>query len=70
MNDILTMARWSSEDYHTAKLDLKLKIDFRNNFILAAFEEGIRQKEIAEHCGLTESRVKHIIGQLRKGESK
>jgi DNA-binding NarL/FixJ family response regulator len=37
----------------------------RDYYILKAFESGLRQKEIANALGLSESRVKKIIGEIR-----
>lgn len=38
----------------------------RNYAINDAFKSGFRHKEIANALGLSESRVKKIIGELRK----
>lgn len=38
----------------------------RNSYMKDAFESGRRHKEIANALGLSESRVKKIIGELRK----
>jgi DNA-binding NarL/FixJ family response regulator len=37
----------------------------RNIWILAAFGSGVRQNEIANALGLSESRVKKIIAEMR-----
>lgn len=42
----------------------------RDYSILKAFEEGMRQKEIGNHLGLSESRVKKIIGELKRLKNK
>jgi DNA-directed RNA polymerase specialized sigma subunit len=52
---------------------LRLRFEVETNFyrimrdcnILKAFESGLRQKEIANALGLSESRVKKIIGEMR-----
>ena len=49
-----------------AKTDLTL----RDQNIYLAFKNGYRQKEIANHTGLSESTIKHIIAQQKKENEK
>ena len=48
-------------------INLKSVIETRNSQIYYLFEKvGWRQKKIANIHGLSEQRVKHIIGEIRK----
>ena len=51
-------------------MTIKEFIQNRDREILQLFESGMRQKEIGKIHGLSESRVKHIIGEIRKQENK
>lgn len=51
-------------------MTLKDFIKTRNERIYQMFESGMRQKEIGFEVGLSEQRVKHIIGEMRKERTK
>jgi hypothetical protein len=48
------------------ELHMNSAMILRDCFILDAFIEGFRQKEIANYIGLSESRIKHIICKMRR----
>ena len=43
-------------------------IKYRNERIYQMFESGMRQKAIGIEVGLSEQRVKHIIGEMRNDQ--
>ncbi len=48
---------------------IRKAIEDRDKAIYTSFKAGVRQKVIAKMCGLSPSRVKAIVGQMRKLES-
>jgi DNA-directed RNA polymerase specialized sigma subunit len=52
-----------SRKHYNSKMIMHMR--YRNYLIFKAFEAGARQKEIANALGLSESRVKKIIAEMR-----
>jgi len=64
-NKYLEAAKKYETSRYISESRMIMKMHYRNIYILAAFEDGVRQKEIANKLGLSESRVKKIIAEMR-----
>jgi DNA-binding NarL/FixJ family response regulator len=64
MNDLEQAKKYEQLNY---RLQIRIECSklMRDLYILKAFESGTRQKEIANALGLSESRVKKIIAEMR-----
>lgn len=70
MLDQLTEVKFYEIMRYRANLEAKSYRVIRDQHIYQAFEDGLRQKEIANVTGLSESTVKHIIAQQKKENEK
>jgi DNA-binding transcriptional regulator LsrR (DeoR family) len=61
----LKQARKFENMRYASELRMIGYMHMRNIWILAAFNSGVRQKEIANQLGISESRVKKIIAEMR-----
>lgn len=64
--DNLHLAEHWEERRHKYEGKMNAAMILRNIYIEKASEDGYRQKEISNAIGLSESRIKKIIGELKK----